>query len=101
VRDVNGDGRDDLILPDSDRLALYLASNDGFLPPLRIDTQVRLDTTLFSSNLERRIGQALTIPPLRLRDVNGDLAADLIVDTDERAFIVTCGFGKTPVLSSG
>ena len=84
VRDVNGDDRDDLVLPDGDRLALYLASIEGFLPPLRIDTQVRLDTTLFSPNLERRIGQALRIPPLRLRDVNGDLAADLIVDTDER-----------------
>jgi hypothetical protein len=81
---VNGDGRDDLILPDSDRLALYLAATGGFLPPLRIDTQARLNTTLFSPNLERRIGQALRIPPLQLRDVNGDLAADLIVDTDER-----------------
>ena len=84
VRDVNGDGFDDLILPDSDRLALYLATAEGFLPPLRIDTQVRLNTTLFSPDLERRIGQALRIPPLQLRDVNGDLAADLIVDTDER-----------------
>lgn len=84
VRDVNGDGRDDLILPDSDRLALYLAATGGFLPPLRIDTQARLNTTLFSPNLERRIGQALRIPSLQLRDVNGDLAADLIVDTDER-----------------
>ncbi|MEJ6525465.1 MAG: VCBS repeat-containing protein, partial [OM182 bacterium] len=84
VRDVNGDGLDDLILPDSDRLALHLATAEGFLPPLRIDTQVRLDTTLFSPDLERRIGQALRIPPLQLRDVNGDLAADLIVDTDER-----------------
>lgn len=84
VRDVNGDGRDDLILPDSDRLALYLAATGGFLPPLRIDTQARLNTTLFSPTLERRIGQALRIPPLQLRDVNGDLAADLIVDTDER-----------------
>ena len=84
VRDVNGDGRDDLILPDSDRLALYLAATGGFLPPLRIDTQAQLNTTLFSPNLERRIGQALRIPPLQLRDVNGDLAADLIVDTDER-----------------
>ena len=84
VRDVNGDGRDDMILPDSDRLALYLAATGGFLPPLRIDTQARLNTTLFSPNLERRIGQALRIPPLQLRDVNGDLAADLIVDTDER-----------------
>jgi len=84
VRDVNGDGRDDLILPESDRLALYLAATGGFLPPLRIDTQAQLNTTLFSPNLERRIGQALRIPPLQLRDVNGDLAADLIVDTDER-----------------
>ena len=84
VRDVNGDGFDDLILPDSDRLALYLATAEGFLPPLRIDTQVRLNTTIFSPDLERRIGQALRIPPLQLRDVNGDLAADLIVDTDER-----------------
>ena len=84
VRDVNGDGRDDLILPDSDRLALYLAATEGFLPPLRIDTQVRLNTTLFSPDLERRVGQALRIPPLQLRDVNSDLAADLIVDTDER-----------------
>ncbi|MDO7640047.1 MAG: VCBS repeat-containing protein, partial [OM182 bacterium] len=84
VRDVNGDGFDDLILPDSDRLALYLATTEGFLPPLRIDTQVRLNTTLFSPDLDRRIGQALRIPPLQLRDVNGDRTADLIVDTDER-----------------
>ena len=83
ARDINSDEQYDLILPNADRLAIYLASADGFASPLIVQTQSRLNTVLFSPELDRRIGQALSIPGLKLRDVNGDGAADLITDTEE------------------
>jgi hypothetical protein len=97
ARDINADGEMDLIIPDADRLALYLATGEGFVEPLLVQTESRLNTTLYSSSLRRDIGQALDIPPLNLRDVNADGAQDLIVDTESSlsVFLANSGAAST------
>lgn len=86
VRDVDADGHDDLLIPEADRIAILLSDTGseggGFQAPLRVETESRLSTTLYSPDLSRRIGQSLRIPALTLRDVNSDGSADLISDTD-------------------
>lgn len=83
ARDINADGLYDLVLPSADRLAIYLANANGFADPLIAQTETRLNTVLFSPELDREIGQAISIPGLTLRDVNNDGATDLITDTED------------------
>jgi len=84
-RDVNDDGVDDLIIPGAGELELYIRNPDqSYQPRIRVRTQVRLQTNLNSSRLERRVGQNITIPLMALRDVNGDGRSDLISRTDQQ-----------------
>lgn len=84
-RDVNNDGRDDLIIPGAGELTLYLQDAGGtYLTPLPVKSDVQMRSSLDPEQLERRTGQAIVIPVLELRDVNGDAAADIISRTEER-----------------
>lgn len=84
-RDVNNDGRDDLIIPGAGELMLYLqGSNGDYLTPLPVKSDVQMRTSLDPEQLERRTGQAITIPVLELRDLNGDAAADIVSRTEEK-----------------
>tara|TARA_R100000306_G_scaffold25596_1_gene28688 strand:+ start:48923 stop:50545 length:1623 start_codon:yes stop_codon:yes gene_type:complete len=86
ARDLNNDGREDLIIPAAGELALYIRSTDGsFQSPLRISSDIQLRSVLQpDATLDRDVGQALSIPLMSLRDVNGDDQPDLISDTSER-----------------
>ena len=83
-RDINGDSLEDLIIPGTGNLHLYITSGNGvYESGLSINSESRLRTEL-SGELERRTGQAIRIPVMELRDVNSDGANDLISQTDER-----------------
>lgn len=82
-RDINGDGLEDLIIPGAGQLQIYVNAGSGYQTPLAIQSDFRIRTNLDSSQLERRIGQAVSIPLMELRDVNSDNAADLISRTAE------------------
>lgn len=83
--DVNNDGHDDLIIPGAGELQLHLQTASGeYLPPLPVQSDVRLRSNLDSDFLERRTGQSINIPALQLRDINADGAADIVSRTDER-----------------
>ena len=83
-RDINGDSLEDLIIPGTGNLHLYITNGNGIYESgLSINSESRLRTEL-SGELERRTGQAIRIPVMELRDVNGDGANDLISQTDER-----------------
>ena len=83
-RDINGDSLEDLIIPGTGNLHLYIANGNGvYESGLSINSESRLRTEL-SGELERRTGQAIRIPVMELRDVNSDGANDLISQTDER-----------------
>lgn len=83
-RDINGDGLEDLIIPSAGQLQIHVnAGNSEYQTPLAIQSDFRIRTNLDSSRLERRIGQAVRIPLMELRDVNSDGADDLISRTDD------------------
>ena len=84
-RDINGDGQEDLIIPGSGDLHVFIATgNNKYQSRLSIKSENRIRTTLNSNALERRTGQAVRIPFLELRDVNSDGLDDLISRTDEK-----------------
>ena len=84
-RDVNNDGRDDLIIPGAGELQLYLQDAAGaYLPALPVKSDVQMRSSLDPRQLERRTGQSIVIPIMQLRDVNADGAADIVSRTEER-----------------
>lgn len=85
-RDINSDGRDDLIIPGAGTLQLYIRNADGsYQAPLSVQSDMQINTNLFvHQNLERDVGQFLRIPLIELRDVNNDERPDLISETEER-----------------
>ncbi|MEX2468763.1 MAG: VCBS repeat-containing protein, partial [Pseudohongiellaceae bacterium] len=84
ARDIDGDGREDLVIPGAGLLHIFINEGDGFQAPLSIQSETRLRTQLNIDRLNRSAGQAIRIPFLELRDVNGDGANDLVSRTEER-----------------
>lgn len=85
-RDINDDGMDDLLIPGSGELLIHLRNRDGsYQPGFSVLSDMRIRTRLNPGyNLERDVGQSVSIPLMQLRDVNNDGKPDLISDTDER-----------------
>lgn len=84
ARDVNADGLMDLVTPAPGALNIHLRAEDGaFQPALPVESDMRVRTNLNAGGLLWRSGQAVTIPALRLRDLNADGHPDLISETDE------------------
>lgn len=85
-RDINNDGRDDLIIPGAGTLQLFIRDADGgYQQPISVLSDMRISSNLFvRQNIERDVGQTLTIPLIQLRDVNNDQRPDLISETEER-----------------
>lgn len=85
-RDINDDGRDDLIIPGAGTLQLFIRDADGgYQQAISVLSDMRIFSNLFvRQNIERDVGQTLTIPLIELRDVNNDQRPDLISETEER-----------------
>lgn len=85
-RDINDDGRDDLIIPGAGTLQLFIREADGgYQQAISVLSDMRITSNLFvRQNIERDVGQTLTIPLIELRDVNNDKRPDLISETEER-----------------
>lgn len=82
-QDVNGDDLEDLVIPGAGVLHILIKNPDsGYQPPLSIQSEMQLRTTLNNNRFNRSAGQAVRIPRLELRDVNSDGANDLISRTD-------------------
>ncbi|MDO8909854.1 MAG: VCBS repeat-containing protein [Pseudohongiella sp.] len=85
-QDINNDGRPDLVVPGAGVMHLLIRNSDGsFQPALSVQSDIQQRVVLQATNqLNREVGQSLTIPQISLRDVNGDGLPDLISDTDAR-----------------
>lgn len=86
ARDVDGDGRLDLVLPGSGRYLIHLQAEDGtFADPLEIEFDVQVTTQVGDPNaLDARFGQSVRVPWFELEDVDGDGTDDLVARTSER-----------------
>ncbi len=81
-RDVNGDGRPDLILPTRRAHHVYLASEQGFEEPLIIAFDLSVSLAVGSPHqLGARVGRNVSVPKFRMVDLDGDGEPDLISQT--------------------
>ena len=88
-RDVNGDGRNDLIIPGAGVLNLYISNaDDSYQTGISVLSDVRLRTRLNPRRLERQTGQSMRIPLMDLRDVNGDGFDDLVSQTEKKLDVI-------------
>lgn len=80
VRDVDGDGRNDLVLPLGARVRVLLGTPEGFRPGPSLGAIARLSLIAGAgSNLLDRVEREYSIPALAPKDRTGDGRADLVV----------------------
>lgn len=80
VRDVDGDGRNDLVLPLGARVRVLLGTPEGFRPGPSLGAIAHLALeTGGGSNLLDRVEREYSIPALVPKDRTGDGLADLVV----------------------
>lgn len=80
VRDVNGDGRNDLVLPLGARVRILLGTSEGFKPGPNLGAIANLSLGVGGgSNLLDRVQREYSIPDLDPQDRTGDGLSDLVV----------------------
>ncbi len=100
-RDINGDSLEDLVIPSAGKLNIYIrTASANYQAPLSIQSDFRIRSNLESTRLDRRVGQAVRIPQLELRDVNGDQLDDLISRTEERLDVFLASTGGSAYFPS-
>jgi hypothetical protein len=86
VRDVDGDGRPDLVLPGNGRFLIHLNRPDGLQPAIPVAFRAEIGLELGDpSRLDGRFGQDVQIPWFQLLDVDGDGDTDLVSQTGDQA----------------
>jgi FG-GAP-like repeat len=89
VRDVDGDGRLDLVLPGNGRYLIHRnLGAEGFAPVLAVAFRADIDTELGDpGRLDSRFSQDVQIPWFELRDVDGDGSTDLVSETVDEVLV--------------
>lgn len=86
VRDVDGDGRLDLVIPGNGKFLIRLRKEEGWAPPLSVsftaDVKIELGDP---GRLDARFAQDVQIPWFTLQDVDGDGRIDLVSETEKVA----------------
>jgi hypothetical protein len=86
VRDVDGDGRLDLVIPGNGKFLIRLHKESGWAPALPVSFQAKVDIELGDpSRLDARFAQDVLIPWFTLQDIDGDGRVDLVSETEQVA----------------
>lgn len=85
ARDIDGDGRMDVVVPGAGVHRIHLATEDGWADPIQVAYDVRLDVDVGDPEaLSSSFGQRVRIPWFQLRDIDGDGRSDLVSRTRDR-----------------
>jgi hypothetical protein len=108
-RDMNGDGREDVLVPTGESIELWLnagttasTADTGGFPHLRraarLPVKVRRWPSFEAGRLSDELESSFSVPQLKTADLNGDGRDDLIIeDGGRRAFHLQRGDGMIPV----
>jgi len=89
VRDIDGDGRLDLLVPVGEKVELWFGdaqAANGFKrgPLLRVASSLALEVPILNRNsLLGRLERRMTIPTIEMNDISGDGLPDLLVSGEE------------------
>lgn len=100
ARDVDGDGRVDLVLPAAGLFRIHLQGEDGaFERVLEVEYEADIEFQVGRlDRLDERFGQSLRIPWFSMEDVDGDGRIDLVSRTEQRVdfHLARGGLASTP-----
>ena len=86
VRDVDGDGRLDIVIPGAGKFLIRLRQEQGWAPALPVGFQASVNIELGDpSRLDAEFAQDVQIPWFTLQDVDGDGRTDLVTETEKVA----------------
>lgn len=95
VRDVDADGRPDVVVPAAGRYRIHLArAEGGFAPPIELAYEADVEFEVGDpTRLDARFAQEIRIPWFRIEDVDGDGKADLVSETPDEVYFHLAGDG--------
>jgi hypothetical protein len=84
VRDVDGDGRQDVVVPSAGRFHIHFNREDGWSKPLPVAFQAKIDLSLGDpQRLDGKLGDEVSIPWFTMQDMDGDGRRDLVSETSD------------------
>ncbi|MHC4377859.1 MAG: FG-GAP repeat domain-containing protein, partial [Planctomycetota bacterium] len=85
VRDVDRDGRADVVLPAAGLHRIFLAREDGWAAPIEVAYELSSEVQAGDRDqLGGTFGQRVRVPWFRIEDVDGDGLPDLVSETEGR-----------------